>query len=217
MAVSGVFAGVLGGKSRENSGKIAGIFFPNRQMLQILGFGAPGKANLSGTLGPHCRDLVPTFRAGCFLKSTVPAFSSFSEKCGGLGRSHFGRLRCSSLECWHAWTHCSSAEISQGSRDVGRAQRELTARARQKGDSNKWEKPVPAKICGFSAVSCENLRFPAVFCANLRLPKPLDLQSEPKISENLQKSAKMCVPGPVSPFCCLPFQGFWRALITARA
>ena len=24
-------------------------------------------------------DLVPTFRAGCFLKSTVPAFSSFSD------------------------------------------------------------------------------------------------------------------------------------------
>ena len=56
----------------------------------------------------------------------------------------------------------------------------------------------------FSAVSCENLRFLAVFCANLT-PKSLDLQSEPKISENLQKSAKMCVPGPVSPFCCLPF------------
>ena len=57
----------------------------------------------------------------------------------------------------------------------------------------------------FSAVSCANLRFPAVFCANLRLPNTFFLQSEPKISENLQKSAKMCVPGPVSPFCCLPF------------
>ena len=70
--------GSSGGKSRENSGKIAGKFFLNRQMLQILRFEAPGKANLPGTLGPHCRDLVPTFRAGCFLKSTVPAFSSFS-------------------------------------------------------------------------------------------------------------------------------------------
>ena len=72
--------------------------------------------------------------------------------------------------------------------------------ARQKGDS-KWEKPVSAKICGF-------LRFPAKICGFLRksaTPKSLDLQSEPKISENLQKSAKMCVPGPVSPFCCLPF------------
>ena len=46
-------------------------------MLQILGFRVPGKANLTGTLGPHCRDLAPTFRLGCFLKSTVPAFSGF--------------------------------------------------------------------------------------------------------------------------------------------
>ena len=72
--------GSSGGKFRENSGKIAGKFFPNSQMLQILGFRAPGKANPPGTLGPHCRDLVPTFPAGCFLKSTVPAFSSFSGK-----------------------------------------------------------------------------------------------------------------------------------------
>ena len=58
------------GKSRENCWKIL--------PLQILGFRALGKANLPGTLGPHCRDLVPTFRGGCFfLKSTVPAFSSF--------------------------------------------------------------------------------------------------------------------------------------------
>ena len=48
-------------------------------MLQMLRFRAPGKANLPRTFGRHCRDLVPTFRAGCFLKSTVPAFSSFSE------------------------------------------------------------------------------------------------------------------------------------------
>ena len=53
---------------------------------------------------------------------------------------------------------------------------------------------------------CKNLRKAAVSCGFLRksaTPKSLDLQSEPKISENLQKSAKMCVPGPVSPFCCL--------------
>ena len=76
----GCFLGLCGssaGKFRESSGKIAGKIFPNREMLQILGFRAPGKANLPGTLGPHCRDVVPTFRAGCFLKSTVPAFSSF--------------------------------------------------------------------------------------------------------------------------------------------
>ena len=77
--------GSSGGKFRENSGKIAGKFFPNREMLQILGFRAPAKANLPGTLGPHCRDLVPTFRAGYFLKSTVPAFSSFSD-LGIIGR-----------------------------------------------------------------------------------------------------------------------------------
>ena len=72
------FSRKIPGKSRENSRK----FFPNHEMLQILGFRAPGKANLPGTLGPHCRDLVPTFRAGFFLKSTVPAFSSFSDLHG---------------------------------------------------------------------------------------------------------------------------------------
>ena len=80
MAVSGICPGFprkTPGKSRENSWKI----FPNREMLQILGFRAPGKANLPGTLGRHSWDLVCTFRAGCFLKSTVPAFSSFSESC----------------------------------------------------------------------------------------------------------------------------------------
>ena len=55
------------GKLRENSGKIAGIFFPNREMLQMLGFRAPGKANLPGTLGRHCLDLDHTFRAGIFF------------------------------------------------------------------------------------------------------------------------------------------------------
>ena len=64
------------GKSREHCWI---KFYPNRKMLQILGFRAPEKANLPRTLGRHSRDLVPTFRAGCFLKSTVPAFSSFSE------------------------------------------------------------------------------------------------------------------------------------------
>ena len=67
------------GKLRESPGKIAGNLFPNREMLQILGFRAPGKANLPGTLGRHSWDLVCTFRAGCFLKSTVPAFSSSSD------------------------------------------------------------------------------------------------------------------------------------------
>ena len=68
-------------------------------MLHILGFRAPGKANLPGTLGRHCLDLVPTFRAGCFLKSTVPAFSSFSDqRKGWMARDYTGtRARdCSS-------------------------------------------------------------------------------------------------------------------------
>ena len=70
----GCFRGLFGGsrgKLRESPGKIAGKICPNRAMLQILGFRAPGKANLPETLGRHCLDLVPTYRAGCFLKSTV--------------------------------------------------------------------------------------------------------------------------------------------------
>ena len=73
--------------------------------------------------------------------------------------------------------------------------------ARQKGE------PANGRT-GF----CKNLRFPAKICGFLRksaTPKSLDLQSEPKISENLQKSAKMCVPGRFS-FLLSPF---WRALI----
>ena len=46
---SGSFGGSRG-KLRESPGKIAGKFFPNREMLQVLGFRAPGKANLPGTL-----------------------------------------------------------------------------------------------------------------------------------------------------------------------
>ena len=67
------------GKLRESDRKIAGKIFPDRAMLQILGLQAPGKANLPRTLGRHSRVLVPTLRVGCFLKSTVPAFSSFSD------------------------------------------------------------------------------------------------------------------------------------------
>ena len=53
--------------------------FPNREMLYILGFRAPGKANLSKHWVHTALDLVPTFRAGCFSKSTVAAFASFSD------------------------------------------------------------------------------------------------------------------------------------------
>ena len=56
----GCFRGLFGGsrgKVRENPGKIAGKMFPKHKMLQILGFQAPGKANLPGTLGEHCREV----------------------------------------------------------------------------------------------------------------------------------------------------------------
>ena len=66
MAVSGVFAEVL----EESSGKTPG------KLLEIF----PESQNATNTrIRPYCQDLVPTFRAGCFLKSTVPAFSSFSD------------------------------------------------------------------------------------------------------------------------------------------
>ena len=101
--------GSSGGTFQENSGKIAGKFFPNRDMLQILGFRAPGKANLPGTLGPHCRDLVTTFRAGCFFKSTVPAFSTFSE-FGGFRRKiseNCGLQTLSGSTCRSVWLSIS--------------------------------------------------------------------------------------------------------------
>ena len=53
------------GKSQENCWK---KLPESREMLQILGFGAPGKANLPGTLGRHCLDLVPTFLRGVFFE-----------------------------------------------------------------------------------------------------------------------------------------------------
>ena len=74
VAVSGVFAGVLEevlGKFRENCWKNFPES-PNATNSRIW-----GKANLPGTLGPHCRDLVPTFRAGCFSKSTVQPSRAF--------------------------------------------------------------------------------------------------------------------------------------------
>ena len=66
----GCFRGLFGGsqgKLRESTKKIAGNFFPNHEMLQILGFGALGKANLPGTLGRHCRELCPHPPCGVFF------------------------------------------------------------------------------------------------------------------------------------------------------
>ena len=62
------------GNSRENCWKN----FPESPNATNSRMSGTRKVNLPRTLGPHCRDLVPTFRAGCFLKPTVPAFSSFS-------------------------------------------------------------------------------------------------------------------------------------------
>ena len=86
VAVSGVCLGVPEENSGKVPGKIAGKYFPNREMLQILGFQA-------GTFGPHCRDLVPTFLAGGFLKWTVPAFSSCSDLNPREGRTFQGSTR----------------------------------------------------------------------------------------------------------------------------
>ena len=103
----GCFRDLFGGsqeKSRENCWKI----FPNREMQQILGFRAPGKANLPGTSGPRCQDLVPTFRTGCFLKSTVPAFSSSLSYGGGQSGAKFlakfGVKFCRSFRAYFAGT-----------------------------------------------------------------------------------------------------------------
>ena len=67
---------------------LAAIVSPNSIVLALMGYrtiiawDVAKKANLPGTLGRHCLDLVPTFHAGCFLKSTVPAFSGFYEPNG---------------------------------------------------------------------------------------------------------------------------------------
>ena len=68
-----LFPGSLRGFPRKTLGKsrkIAGKYLSNREMLQILGFRAPGKANLPcrRTLGRCCLDLVPTFCEGCFFE-----------------------------------------------------------------------------------------------------------------------------------------------------
>ena len=53
---------------RESPGKIAGNIFPNREMLQILGFVAPGKANLPRTLGAHRAEPCPDLPRGEFFE-----------------------------------------------------------------------------------------------------------------------------------------------------
>ena len=62
--------------------------------------------------------------------------------------------------------------------------REGRKKVPKKGDS-KWEKPVSAKICGFLRFPAKICGFSAVFCANLRLPNPLIYRAS-------RKSAKIC-------------------------
>ena len=67
----GCFRGLFGGslaKLRESPGKIAGKLFLNREMLQILGFRAPGNANLPGTFGRHCRGPCPHLPCRVFFE-----------------------------------------------------------------------------------------------------------------------------------------------------
>ena len=85
VAVSGICSGVREESCGENSGKIAGKIFPNREMLQIPGFRAPGKANLPGTLGRHCLDLDHTFRAGLFGNRQFQPSRVFQIYAGGGG------------------------------------------------------------------------------------------------------------------------------------
>ena len=66
MAVSGVCLGAPEENSGKVPGKIAGKSFPNREMLQTLGFRAPGKANLPGTLGDTAWTLSPPSVRGVF-------------------------------------------------------------------------------------------------------------------------------------------------------
>ena len=67
MAVSRVIAGVL----EDSSGKTPG------KLLEIFSRIAKGKP--AGNIGSTLPGTLPTLRAGCFSKSTVTAFSSFSD------------------------------------------------------------------------------------------------------------------------------------------
>ena len=78
MAVSGVCLGVLQENSRKVPGKLLVKFCRIAKCTNSMISGT-GKGKPAGNLGSTLPDLVPTFRAACFLKSTVPAFSSFSE------------------------------------------------------------------------------------------------------------------------------------------
>ena len=68
MAVCGMRSGVPEENSGNVPGKLLEKIFPNREMLQILGFRAPEKANLPGTLGRHCPGPCPHLPGGEFFE-----------------------------------------------------------------------------------------------------------------------------------------------------
>ena len=63
----------------KSPGKNPGELYPNREMLQILGFPGTRKGKPAANLGSTALNLDPTFCTGYSLKSTVPAFSRFSK------------------------------------------------------------------------------------------------------------------------------------------
>ena len=64
-------------------------FFPNRDMLQILGFRALGRANLPANIGSTL-PLVPTFCAGCFRNRQFQPSRVFLSFCRILMLRGFG-------------------------------------------------------------------------------------------------------------------------------
>ena len=67
------------GKLRESPGKIAGKIVPESRDAMNSTISGTRKANLPGTLGRHCPGACPHLLCKVFLKSTVTAFSSFSD------------------------------------------------------------------------------------------------------------------------------------------
>ena len=65
------------GKSRENCWKI----FPESRNATNSRIWGTGKGQPAGNLGSTLPGPRPHLPCGMFLKSTVPAFSSFSERC----------------------------------------------------------------------------------------------------------------------------------------
>ena len=80
VAVSGVCSGVLEENSRKVPGKLLENFSRIAKCCKFQDFGHRERQTCRELWAHTADNLVPAFRAGCFLKSTVPAFSSFSEE-----------------------------------------------------------------------------------------------------------------------------------------